>query len=167
MHGVIRVHPRSSAAALIRGTAFMRIPMSAAVGHSVPRKDGAEKVSGAARYVDDISFPGMLYARTIRATIPAGRVTAVRYDFDVSGFTIADWRDIPGRNTVDLISTDQPCLVHDDVRHVAEAVVLLAHEDRERLLNAHVELSYERTEPLFDPERSPIVHKALSIEKGT
>jgi len=30
------------------------------VGQSVPRMDGAEKVSGAAKYVDDISFPGML-----------------------------------------------------------------------------------------------------------
>ena len=85
----------------------------AAVGQSVPRKDAAAKVSGAARYVDDISFPGMLYARTIRATIPAGRVTGVRHDYDVRGFTIADWRDIPGRNAVDLISSDQPCLVQD------------------------------------------------------
>ena len=139
----------------------------AAVGQSVPRKDAAAKVSGAARYVDDISFPGMLYARTIRATIPAGRVTGVRYDFDVSGFTIADWRDIPGRNVVDLITADQPCLVQEDVRHVAEAVVLLAHEDREQLLKAHVELSYERTEPVFDPRQSTQVHKALVIEKGS
>ncbi len=138
----------------------------ASVGQSVPRKDAAAKVTGAARYVDDISFPGMLYARTIRATIPAGRVTGVRHDFDISGFTVADWRDIPGRNTVDLISTDQPCLVQEEVRHVAEAVVLLAHEDREQLLKANVELSYERSEPLFDPLASTQVHKALVIEKG-
>lgn len=136
------------------------------VGQSVLRKDAAEKVSGAARYVDDISFPGMLHARTIRATIPSGRVTGVKYDFDVRGFTIADWRDIPGQNAVDLIATDQPCLVQEEVRHVAEAVVLLAHEDREQLLNANVELSYERGEPLFDPRQSTGIHKHLLIEKG-
>ena len=38
------------------------------VGHNVPRKDGQAKVAGAARYVDDITMPGMLYGRTIRAT---------------------------------------------------------------------------------------------------
>ena len=42
------------------------------VGKSVPRKDGLPKVSGLARYVDDITMPGMLHGRTIRATIPAG-----------------------------------------------------------------------------------------------
>ncbi len=136
------------------------------VGQSVLRKDGAAKVAGAARYVDDITFPGMLHARTIRATIPAGRVTGVTLNFDPAGFTIADWRDIPGKNCVYLITDDQPCLVQEEVRHVAEAVVLLAHEDREKLLNAQVELTYERTEPLFDCRRSTVDHKRILIEKG-
>jgi CO/xanthine dehydrogenase Mo-binding subunit len=42
-----------------------------AVGTNVPRKDGVDKVAGLARYVDDIAFPDLLYARTIRSTIPA------------------------------------------------------------------------------------------------
>ena len=111
-------------------------------------------------------MPGMLYGRTIRATIPSGRVTNIRFDFDTAGFTIADYRDIPGRNVVALLADDQPFLVEQDVRHVAEAVVLLAHEDREKLLAATVHLEYERTEPLLDPERSDQVLKHILIEKG-
>ncbi len=136
------------------------------VGQSVPRKDGAAKVAGAARYVDDISFPGMLHGRTIRATIPCGAVTGVRLDFDPVGFTVVDHRDIPGRNAIALIGDDQPCLVEREVRHAAEAVLLLAHEDREQLLAANVELTYERREPLLDPRRSTHDHKRLLIEKG-
>ncbi|MEX2180672.1 MAG: xanthine dehydrogenase family protein molybdopterin-binding subunit [Gemmatimonadaceae bacterium] len=138
------------------------------VGTSVPRKDAAEKVSGTARYVDDITFPGMLHARTVRTTIPSGRVTGVRLDFDQTGFTVVDWRDIPaaGRNIIDLIVHDQPCLVESEVRHVGEAVVLLAHDDREKLLQATVEIDYDRTEPLLDAERSDRIHKHILIEKG-
>ncbi len=36
------------------------------VGASVPRKEGWDKVTGAARYVDDMTLPGMLYGATLR-----------------------------------------------------------------------------------------------------
>ena len=45
------------------------------------------------KYADDLVFPGMLHGRTIRTTIPSGRITNIRYDFDTAGFTIADHRD--------------------------------------------------------------------------
>jgi CO/xanthine dehydrogenase Mo-binding subunit len=136
------------------------------VGTSPPRKDGAAKVAGAAMYVDDITLPGMLHGRTIRSTIPAGRVTNIRFDFDTTDFTIVDYRDIPGKNVVENIADDQPCLVEREVRHVAEPIVLLAHEDREKLLTANVVIEYERTEPVLDPLRSLQVLKHILIEKG-
>ena len=48
--------------------------MARAVGRNVLRKEGGEKVSGAAKYIDDLSFPDLLHARTIRSTIPAGEI---------------------------------------------------------------------------------------------
>src|SRR6266571_5779974 len=111
-----------------------------AVGTSVPRKDGIGKATGAARYADDLVFPGMLYGRTIRSTIPCGHVKAVTPRFDATGFTIVDHRDIPARNVVALIADDQPFLVEREVRHLAEPVLLLAHENREALLAAVVEI---------------------------
>jgi len=136
------------------------------VGRSVPRKEGLAKACGAARYVDDLRFPGMLLGRTIRATIPRGEVTAVHLDFDRTGFTVVDHRDIPGRNVVALIRDDQPFLVEREVRHAEEPVLLLAHEDRETLRAAEVRLEYRPAEPLLDPERSEHAFKELAIEKG-
>jgi CO/xanthine dehydrogenase Mo-binding subunit len=136
------------------------------VGRNVRRKDGADKASGKARYVDDLTRPGLLYARTIRSTIPCGEIVRVRLGFDAAGFTIVDARDIPGRNLVSLIVEDQPCLADREVRHVAEPVLLLAHEDRERLLGAQVDIEYRPRTPVFDASQSTHVFKTVSIARG-
>lgn len=142
--------------------------MTPAVGRSVFRKDGMPKTTGEARYVDDLHFDGMLYGRTIRAEIPRGRVRSITLEFDPAGFTVVDWRDIPGPlcNFVALIVDDQPFLVKDEVNHRAEPILLLAHEDREALLAARVHIEYDVGEPVLDPETSPTVFKEIRIRKG-
>ena len=137
-----------------------------AVGRSVARKDGIGKATGKAIYADDLVFPGMLYGRTIRSEVPRGRVREIRRDFDQAGFTVVDFRDIPGKNVIALIELDQPCLVESEIRHFAEPILLLAHADRERLLAANVEIDYERAAPVLDPETSDVVFKRIVIEKG-
>src|ERR1019366_2884104 len=137
-----------------------------AVGRNVLRKDGVSKVTGAARYIDDLTFPNLLYGRTIRSTIPAGEIAGVHLNFDTAGFTIVDHRDIPGRNVVALIEDDQPCLAVRDIRHVAEPILLLAHADRETLLAADVQIEYRASAPIYDPAASPITFKTIAIDKG-
>ena len=137
-----------------------------AVGSSVPRKDGIGKATGAARYADDLVFPEMLHGRTIRSTIPRGRIKSIRFDFDTTGFTIVDYRDVPAKNAVDLMSQDQPFLAEHEVRHMAEPILLLAHEDKEKLSAASVIIDYEEEEPLLDPEKSTLSFKDIDIVKG-
>ena len=146
-----------------------RRPGRTSVGRKVPRKEGISKVTGAALYVDDLTFPGMLHGTTVRSTIPRGGIAGIRFEFDRSGFVVADWRDIPGRNVVALIEDDQPCLAERRVNHVAEPILLLAHEDREALPGASsaVAVDYRPEEPLYDPAASPRVFKSISIEKGS
>jgi CO/xanthine dehydrogenase Mo-binding subunit len=38
-----------------------------AIGQSIPRKEGRAKVTGQARYVDDLRLPGMLHGVTVRS----------------------------------------------------------------------------------------------------
>jgi CO/xanthine dehydrogenase Mo-binding subunit len=141
---------------------------SRSVGRNVPRKEGREKVTGAAMYVDDLAFPGMLHGRTVRSTIPRGEILGLRLDFDRTGFTVADWRDVPGRNTVALIELDQPCLAEREIRHFAEPILLLAHQDREKLIEAErsMAIDYRSLDPIYDPARSPLCFKEISIDKG-
>jgi CO/xanthine dehydrogenase Mo-binding subunit len=138
-----------------------------AVGRNVRRKDTDAKVTGDAKYIDDLVFPGMLHGRTIRSTVPRGRVNAIRLDFDPSGFTVVDYRDVPGRNIVALIDDDQPCLVEHEVYHFAEPILLLAHPHRERLFAARVDIDYTPQPALYEPERSTRSFKNILIEKGS
>src|SRR5581483_9527992 len=106
-----------------------------AVGRNVARAEGEEKLTGAARYVDDLSLPGMIWGATVRSTIPHARIVEIERDraFDWSGFTIVTSKDITGKNVVTMIAEDQPFLAADEVQHQAEPILLLAHPDRERL----------------------------------
>ncbi|MEO8681453.1 MAG: molybdopterin cofactor-binding domain-containing protein, partial [Vicinamibacterales bacterium] len=141
--------------------------MGRAVGANVRRKDGDAKVTGAARYIDDLAFPGMLFGATIRSTIPNGEIIGKRLTLG-DGFIVADFTDIPGRNFVALIDEDQPCLAERFVRHAAEPILLVAHADRHRLFGVeqHVAIDYRAGAPLYDPEASTVCFKEISINKG-
>jgi CO/xanthine dehydrogenase Mo-binding subunit len=140
--------------------------MMPAVGRNVPRKDSQAKVSGTARYIDDIVFPGMLHGRTVRSTIARGRIRSVSLGGPTDGLTVVDHRDIGGKNVIALIENDQPCLVEHEVRHLAEPILRLAHEARDRLLDVTVEIDYEPLKPIFDPLQSTQKLKKLLIDKG-
>src|SRR5262245_40760641 len=106
-----------------------------AVGQNVLRKEGYNKLTGAARYVDDIALDGMLFGKTGRSTIPRGRIKSIEFDpaFDWSQIVVADHRDIPGENYVALIENDQPLLVESEVRHCYEPILLVAAESKQLL----------------------------------
>src|SRR5262245_55285602 len=105
---------------------------------TVHRLEGLAKLTGPDRYFDDLPLEGFLWGATVRSPSPRGRITAIRFDpaIDWSQLTVVDHRDIPGPNTIALIETDQPVLAPGYVRHVHEAVVLLAHPDRAVLRRA-------------------------------
>lgn len=102
------------------------------------RLEGLAKLTGRERYVDDLPLAGFLWGATVRSAAPRGRITAVHFDRDIdwSQFTVVDHRDLPGPNVIALIESDQPVLAPGYVRHVHEAVVLLAHPDRAALRRA-------------------------------
>ena len=150
------------------------------VGTSPPRLDGPDKVTGRTLFVDDLVLPDMLHGAAVRSTLPRARYLGYELDpdFDWSDVVVATWEDIPGANYVQLFVDDQPVLAQDEIRHIAEPVVLLAAPTRERVMEArrHVRLVEEPLPPVFDPElartgEGPIwgddnVQAHLEIEKG-
>ncbi len=48
-----------------------------AVGRSLPRVEGRDKVTGRAEYVHHLRLPGMLHAKIFRADIPHGRIVRI------------------------------------------------------------------------------------------
>lgn len=122
---------------------------------SPPRVDGYDKISGRARYVDDIRYPGMLSAATLRTTAAGGEIEKILFDpaWDWDDFIIVTARDIPGVNAVHMIQDDQPILVDRYFRHAGEAVVLIAHADPVRLAQAVAAIKIiekPQAQPVFD-----------------
>jgi CO/xanthine dehydrogenase Mo-binding subunit len=119
------------------------------VGKPVPRKEGRAKVTGRARYIDDLSFPGMLYGATVRSPVARGRIRGIKFEDGIpwDEFTIVKAQDIPGENCVALILLDQPYLAHEFVNHPEEPVLLLAHADKYLLEEARRKVSLD-IEPL-------------------
>jgi CO/xanthine dehydrogenase Mo-binding subunit len=132
--------------------------MPQSVGRSVPRREGRAKVTGAARYVDDVTLPGMLFGATVRSAVPRGIVRGIRYEPGVpwEELTIVTAADIPGSNRVTLITDDQPYLAADRINHPEEPIVLLAHRDRQvvELARSHVTVDVEPLPGVFDVDAS-------------
>ncbi|MGZ4874612.1 MAG: xanthine dehydrogenase family protein molybdopterin-binding subunit, partial [Candidatus Angelobacter sp.] len=132
--------------------------MNSIIGKPVPRKDGRDKVSGSAIYVDDMQFPEVLYGATVRSPIARGRLTAVHFGSGIpwDEFTIVRAVDIPGKNCIALIADDQPCLAETVVNHPEEPILLLGHTDKYLLEEARrsVEVEVEPLPPVFDMEES-------------
>jgi CO/xanthine dehydrogenase Mo-binding subunit len=149
-------------------------------GHSVIRKEGRDKVTGRAQYVDDLAFPAMIYGATVRSSIARGRITGVRYGDGIpwSEFTIVTAADIPGTNEIAAIAHDQPCLADQFINHPEEPIVLLAHPDKYLLEEARraVQIDVEPLPAVFTIEDSLAkrfiisgednVFKSYRVEKG-
>ena len=139
------------------------MPRRPAIGTAAPRREGAAKVTGQARYVDDLTLPGMLHGVTVRSPSPRGIIRHIEYGAGVpwQEITVVTAADIPGRNVVPLILEDQPCLAGERVNHAEEPILLLAHPDRQLLEEARrlVRLDIEPLEPLFSMD------DALSAER--
>ena len=121
------------------------------------RREGPAKLTGEAKYADDLVFPGAWYGATIRSTDAHARFVALDLDpsFDWSKVVVVTATDIPGDNIVSSIKADQPILVPigGEIQHHAEPLALLAAPDRATLRAAR-HAARPRTEKLaavFDP----------------
>src|SRR5271168_270655 len=150
------------------------------IGQSVPRKEGREKVTGRARYVADMTLPGLLYGVTVRSPVARGRLRGIQFGGGVpwNEITLVTAKDIPGKNTILLLEDDQPCLASEFLNHAEEAVVLLAHADKYLIEEARraVQLKIEPLAPILSMDdslarkeiiwRTDNIFKSLRVDKG-
>ena len=65
---------------------------SPTIGASMPRREGRAKVTGRARYVDDLTLPGMLHGVTVRSPSPRGFIKGIDYGPEMA------WAELDGRH---------------------------------------------------------------------
>ena len=147
-----------------------RPPVAPSVGSSARRKEGPEKLTGRALYIDDHPLPGAWHGVTVRSTIPHGRIKKLVFDpaFPWKQCVVVTAKDIPGENFIQLIDTDQPVLADGLTLHPAEPIALIAHPDRATAYAAAkaVTVEYEPLQPVLRMEDSTKVFKSFLIERG-
>jgi CO/xanthine dehydrogenase Mo-binding subunit len=136
------------------------------------RREGPAKLTGAAKYADDLVFPGAWYGSTIRSTDAHATFVALEVDpaFDWSSVVVVTAADIPGDNVVSSIKADQPILVPvgGEIMHHAEPLALVAAPDRATLRAARhaIRAVTEALPPVFDPLASEHVFAAYELAAG-
>ena len=101
-----------------------------AVGRSVRRQDGEEKVTGQARFLDDLPFRGLLHAAIHRSIRPHARV--LRVDARAARAVDGVWDVVAGDridHRIGGVIRDHQVLATDRVRFVGEPVAVVLAED--------------------------------------
>src|SRR6056297_2214651 len=126
------------------------------VGQGMNRVDARDKVTGDARFVDDLSPRGVLTATVIRSTVPSAKIMSTNFDQlpSIDGVeAIVTAKDIPGENLIPVIEDDQPALAKEEVRYDGEPIALVAAEGKRIAgkVQTAVEIEYDLREPVLDP----------------
>ncbi len=139
------------------------------IGRAVPKRDGADKVTGRTRYVHDLVLPRMLHGRILRSRYPHARIVRVhaerarRLPGVAVVLTGADVEQHPFGFVRDQLALKRGKVrcVRDEVAAVAAETPALAREALEL-----IEVEYEELPAVFDPEAAlrpgaPLVHEEL------
>ncbi len=124
------------------------------VGHSYPRIDGREKVTGAAQYVDDLEFgPNLLHAEIIESPYPSALIRKIdtsKAEKVPGVVAVVTGKDFPYK--FGLYMQDRYILAQDRVRFVGEQVAAVIARDPKIAKSAAklVKVDYKRTTPIFD-----------------
>jgi CO/xanthine dehydrogenase Mo-binding subunit len=140
------------------------------VGKSVPRVDALEKVTGAAKYVDDMAFgPGLLHGKIVHSPVAHARIKRIDTNkaLALPGVkAVVTGQDSPTH--LGLYLKDRYIFAYDRVRYVGESVagVIAMSEEIAEQAAKLVEVEYEELEPVFDPYAgaqpgAPLIHPDL------
>ncbi len=131
------------------------------IGGSYIRVDSRQKVTGQARYAEDMVMPGLLHARTLRSPHPHARLVALDTTkaAQLPGVArIITAADIPGVNGFPEYSRGEPVLtpVGDTVRMVGAPVAFVVAETPDIACKALklVEAVYEVLPHTYDPREA-------------
>jgi xanthine dehydrogenase molybdenum-binding subunit len=138
------------------------------ISRSVPPQEVRAKVTGQAKYTDDITFPGMLFARTLRARYPHAKILSIHTEKAkaLPGVqAVLTHADVPGENLHGLVYRDWPVLCAAVVRYMGDAVAIVAADTEEIAAEALqlIEVEYEPLPVVADPEyahtaEAPVLH---------
>jgi 4-hydroxybenzoyl-CoA reductase subunit alpha len=147
------------------------------IGKRTAMVDAAGKTTGAGRYTDDLSLPGMLIGKILHSPYPHARLKRIdtrRAEALEGVVAVVRGTDAPKTYGILPVGHDETALAVDKVRYVGDNVACVVAVDKttaEKALEL-IDVEYEVLPAYFDPEESMKAesdlihdHKANNIEK--
>jgi CO/xanthine dehydrogenase Mo-binding subunit len=123
------------------------------------RVDAIEKVTGRAKFADDLRLPGMLFAVPLHAPHPSAIIKHIdtQKASSLEGVAcVITAKDVPGENLVGGIMADEQVLADGRVFYCGDVVAMAAAEslDIARKAVALIDVEYEPLPPVLSPEEA-------------
>ena len=121
--------------------------------------DAAGKTTGAGKYTDDLSLPGMLVGKILHSPYPHARIKRIdtsRARALEGVVAVVTGADAPNQYGILPVGHDETALAVDKVRYVGDNVACVAaisEEIAEQALEL-IDVEYEPLPAYFDPEES-------------
>ena len=156
------------------------------IGRSLPRREDRRLLTGQGQFIADLVLPRMLHAVLVRSPVAHARIRSVELSSaaGMPGVAIAlngagllqllppvpeGQISMPSKWATSIqhkfLNPQQPLLAHDKVRHVGEAIAVVAAETLDQAQDAAERVSWDLEElpAVVDPEAalradSPIIH---------
>lgn len=142
------------------------------VGKPEAKIDAIDKVTGSARFVDDICLPGMLWGAVLRSPYPHAKILnidtskAVQLPGVRAVITAAD---TPMKKYLHMgpALSDKLPLQSETVRYIGDEIAAVAAVDKETALEAIklIGVDYQELPAVFDPEQA-MKDEAVQIHQG-
>jgi CO/xanthine dehydrogenase Mo-binding subunit len=154
-----------------RNTVLNARQLTPAVGQRATRLDGRLHGLGQTQYIDDLSFPDMLFCKIKRAGIASARIVNIdtsQAEAMPGVMAVITGKDIPVNSFGPSIK-DQPVLASVQVFHAGDGVAAVAAVTEQIALEAldRIKVEYETLPAVFDPfeamtDSAPLVHPPAS-----
>ncbi|MFB3845137.1 MAG: xanthine dehydrogenase family protein molybdopterin-binding subunit [Candidatus Cloacimonadaceae bacterium] len=141
--------------------------------HPAWRNDAYAKVTGKAKYTDDLKLPNCLYAVPVYTDFVSAKIIAIHTEEAAKQpgvVKVVTWQDIPGKLEFGQIIQDYPILAHDFIRSSGDVIALIVAKTRQEATAAvpFVKLEAEKLPAVLDAEEAlkegaPLVH----VEHGS
>jgi 4-hydroxybenzoyl-CoA reductase subunit alpha len=129
------------------------------IGRPIAMIDAADKTTGAGKYTDDLTVPGMLIGKILHSPHPHARIKRIdasRAEQLDGVITVVTGKDAPNPYGILPVGHDEHALALDKVRYVGDNVACVAAIDEataEKALEL-IDVEYEILPAYFDPEES-------------
>jgi len=135
---------------------------------SLNRVDIKDKLNGTTRYIEDIVFENLHFARTLRSPVAKAKISAIKYPPLEEGLTIVSAKDVKHKNEVALILKDMPIFADEEVNYIGEPIALIVGKDKDQVISYFnkIRIEYSTLEPVFNMDDSNEVYTDHTFEVG-